>query len=119
MEKDGESQYLDAKRHGSGRWVIKLDIDAGYRGGRTPLDVLFLVDSTGSMADDIDRIKGTLLSISERIDNLPSRPDLRFGMVIYRDRGDAYVTRLYEFNSNVRQFLRTIEDVEASGGGLP
>ena len=69
------------------------------------------------MTDEIDRIKETLLSISERINNLPSRPDLRFGMVTYRDRGDAYVTRLYDFNSNVQRFLRTIEGVQANGGG--
>ena len=117
VEADGESQYLDAERHESDQWIIKLDIDAGYPGGRTPLDVLFLVDSTGSMTDEIDRIKETLLSISERINNLPSRPDLRFGMVTYRDRGDAYVTRLYDFNSNVQRFLRTIEGVQANGGG--
>ncbi len=117
VEADGVSQYLDAELDGSNQWIIKLDIDAGYRGGRTPLDVLFLVDSTGSMADEIDRIKETLLSISERIDRLPSRPDLRFAMVTYRDRGDEYVTRLYDFNSNVRRFLRTIEGVQASGGG--
>ena len=117
VERDGESQYMDAERHVSQEWIIKLDIDAGYRSGRTPLDVLFLVDSTGSMADEIDRIKETLLSISERINNLPSRPDLRFGMVAYRDRGDAYVTWLYDFDSNVRRFLRAIDGVQAGGGG--
>ena len=117
VEKDGESQYLDAERYGSDQWVIKLDIDSRNRSGRTPLDVLLLVDSTGSMADEIDRIKETLLSISERINDLPSRPDLSFGMVTYRDRGDEYITRMYDFSSNVRRFLRTIEGVEAGGGG--
>ena len=117
VEKDGESQFLDAERFASDQWVIKLDIDSRNMNGRTPLDILFLVDSTGSMADEIDRIKETLLSISERINDLPSRPDLRFGMVTYRDRGDAYVTRMFDFSSNVRRFLRTIEGVEAGGGG--
>ena len=116
VEKDGASQYLDAERHRGQEWVVKLDLREAY-GRRVPLDVLFLVDSTGSMSDEIERIKDTLLSISERIDALPSRPDLRFGMVTYRDRGDEYVTRLFDFNRDVRRFLRTIEGVRAHGGG--
>ena len=116
VEKDGVSQYLDAERRRGQEWVVKLDLRESY-GRRVPLDVLFLVDSTGSMADEIGRIKETLLSISERIDALPSRPDLRFGMVTYRDRGDEYVTRMFDFNRDVRRFLRTIEGVRARGGG--
>ena len=116
VEKDGDSQYLDAERYEGEEWVIKLDINESSR-RRVPLDVLFLVDSTGSMADEIERIKETLLSVSERINMLPSRPDLRFGMVTYRDRGDDYVTRVYDFNQDVRRFLRTIERVNADGGG--
>ncbi len=54
VEADGESQYLDAERNGSAQWVVKLDVDARQQNGRTPLDVLFLVDSTGSMADELD-----------------------------------------------------------------
>ena len=82
-----------------------------------PLDVLFLVDSTGSMADEIKRIKETLVSISERIDALPSRPDLRFGMVVYRDRGDDYVTRTFGFTRGVLGFVRDVRRVSAEGGG--
>ena len=82
-----------------------------------PLDVLFLLDSTGSMADEINKIKSTLLSISHRVADLPSSPDLRFAMVSYRDRDDDYVTRIYDFDSNVNRFSNTIRDVAAHGGG--
>ncbi len=116
VEKDGVSQYLDVDRYEGDEWVIKLDMSESHR-RRVPLDVLFLVDSTSSMADEIERIKSTLLSISERIDKLPSRPDLRFGMVTYRDRGDSYVTRTFDFQRDVRGFLKTIEKVRADGGG--
>ena len=60
-----------------------------------PLDVVFLIDSTGSMADEIHRIKATLESIARQVSNLPANPSLRFGMVSYRDREDEYVTWLY------------------------
>ena len=81
-----------------------------------PLDVVFLIDSTGSMADEIHRIKSNLESITRQVSNLPANPDLRFGMVSYRDRGDEYVTRLYPFDGNVRRFSEAIQNLEASGG---
>ena len=84
-----------------------------HYGENTPLDVLFLIDSTGSMTDEIHRIKSTLHSIARQIYDLPSSPDLRFGMVSYRDRGDEYVTQLYQFEGNAQQFSQNIEAVWA------
>ena len=85
-------------------------------GGNIPLDVLFLLDSTGSMADEIHQIKSTLHSTAKEVSNLPSNPNLKFGMVSYRDRGDEYVTRLYKFDSNVKRFSRSVDEVQANGG---
>ena len=114
-EKDGVSDSLDFPRGTETDWNLTLDTAASYDGG-VPLDVLFLLDSTGSMSDEIDRIKDTLLSISARISDLPSQPDLRFGMVSYRDRGDDYVTRLFDFDRDVRRFSDAIRGVVADGG---
>ena len=84
---------------------------------RQPLDVLFLLDSTGSMADEINRIKSTLVSIADRVSKLQANPDLRFAMVSYRDREDEYITRLYDFDSNANRFSRAVQNVYAEGGG--
>ena len=116
VEKDGVSQYLDATRHEGTEWTVTLDMERDDSES-VPLDVLFLLDSTGSMADEIDQVKNTLLSVSERIHSLPSEPDLRFGMVTYRDRGDEYITRTFDFDRDVQQFLHTIREVHADGGG--
>ena len=82
-----------------------------------PLDVLFLLDSTGSMSDEIHQIKATLLSIADQVGSLENRADLRFGMVAYRDREDDYVTRVYDFDANITNFSRAVADVQADGGG--
>ena len=119
VEKDGASRNIDVERAEGGQgyeWPVVLDIDSPITGG-VPLDVLFLLDATGSMADEINQIKTTLLSISARISDLPSRPDLRFGMVTYRDRGDEFITRVYDFDRDVQQFSNTIRQVVADGGG--
>lgn len=114
--KDGVSRSLDFPRGTETGWNLTLDAAASYDGG-IPLDVLFLLDSTGSMADEIDRIKDTLLSISARISDLPSHPNLRFGMVSYRDRGDEYITRVFDFDADAGRFSDTIRSVQADGGG--
>ena len=97
-------------------WTVILDATV-EPSARVPLDLLFLLDATGSMSDEIDQIKSTLLSISSRISDLPSDTDLRFGMVAYRDRGDDFVTRTYHFEPDVQKFLNSIREVRADGGG--
>jgi uncharacterized protein YegL len=81
------------------------------------LDVLFLIDATGSMADEINQLKENIQAISNQIDLLPSQPDVRFGMVHYRDQGDEYVTRIADFTPDVEQFASQLAEVYADGGG--
>lgn len=81
------------------------------------LDILFLLDTTGSMDDELSRIQETIDTIAQRIDAFVPRPELRFGVVAYRDRGDAYVTRSYDFTSDVETFRKLLNGFTADGGG--
>jgi hypothetical protein len=81
------------------------------------LDILFLLDTTGSMSDELGRIQETIDSIARRIDALTPRPILRFGLVAYRDRGDDYITRDYDFTGDVDSFRRQLNSFSADGGG--
>jgi len=85
--------------------------------GRAKLDVLFLIDTTGSMGDEIDRLKDSVRSVAERISGLPGKADLRLGMTVYRDRGDLFVTRTFDFTSSVDVFKAALAEVRAAGGG--
>jgi Mg-chelatase subunit ChlD len=85
--------------------------------GRAKLDVLFLIDTTGSMGDEIDRLKDSVRSVAERIAGLPANADLRLGMTVYRDRGDLFVTRTFDFTSSVDVFKTALAEVRADGGG--
>jgi hypothetical protein len=81
------------------------------------LDIMFLVDATGSMSDEIAKIQSTIFEVSASIDSLPGRPNVRYGLVTYRDRGDAYVTRSADFTPNVSDFSDSLDMVRADGGG--
>jgi hypothetical protein len=81
------------------------------------LDVHFLIDATGSMSDEIQQLKANMITISERIHALPSNPDVRFGMTIYRDRGDLFVSRTFEFTPDIEKFTEELRNIGADGGG--
>ncbi len=95
---------------------IEVDVETPDR-DRVDLDVAFCLDTTGSMADEIDRLKRTLRDVADRIDGLQPRPRLRLGMVLYRDRGDEYVTRCVDFTADLDRFQSALSRVKAAAGG--
>ncbi len=81
------------------------------------LDVHFLIDATGSMSDEIQQLKDNMISVAERIASMQSNPDVRYGMTIYRDRGDLFVSRTFDFTPDVVAFTEALREVQAEGGG--
>jgi hypothetical protein len=94
---------------------VALDLDEAV--GRTKLDVELLLDATGSMGDEIERLKANMISVAERIAALPSQPDARFSMTVYRDHGDLFVTRSFDFTGDVPAFTKALGEVVAADGG--
>jgi hypothetical protein len=81
------------------------------------LDIVFLLDATGSMGDEIDQLTATVDSVAGRIAQLPGSPDVRFGLTVYRDEGDAFVTGTYDLTGDLAAFRAALTDVRADGGG--
>ena len=96
---------------------VALETDLPTVGDDIALDILFLLDATGSMADEIDQLKSTIGEVVQRIGNSPAALDLRLGMTLYRDVGDTFVTANFNFTSDVDHFTRALEVVVADGGG--
>jgi hypothetical protein len=84
--------------------------------GAVGIDLVFLLDATGSMGDELDQIKATVDSVAARIEQLPGSSQPRFGLVAYQDQGDNYVTKAWEF-AGVSEFSRNLSNVYAAGGG--
>lgn len=82
-----------------------------------PLDILFLIDATGSMHDEIRQLKDNMIAIALQIDALPARPDVRFGFVTYRDRGDDFLVNTFPLTAELEPFLAALATIEAHGGG--
>jgi Mg-chelatase subunit ChlD len=84
---------------------------------RVPVDVAIVLDTTGSMQGQIDRLKQTLKAIHYQLTSLSTHPDIRFGMVAYRDKGDDYVTQVTQFTSNIESYQTMLRQLVADGGG--
>lgn len=90
---------------------------AGGASGPVALDVLFLLDATGSMGDEISRLKTTIDTVAAQVDAFESQPDVRLAMTLYRDEGDTFVTSTFDFTADVAAFRAALNDVIADGGG--
>lgn len=89
-----------------------------YVGGlrQIGLDVVFVVDATGSMGWLISEVKDRVRSLSEWIRELV--PVTRFGVVAYRDEDDAeFLVRVQPLTLSTRRVRSFLDHLEARGGG--
>ncbi|PHN04866.1 carboxypeptidase-like regulatory domain-containing protein [Flavilitoribacter nigricans] len=84
---------------------------------KNAVDIVFVVDATGSMRDEIDYLKAELADVIQRVkDTLPDA-DLSLGSVFYRDQGEEYITRKTPLSSAISRTTDFIQKQEAQGGG--
>jgi Mg-chelatase subunit ChlD len=81
------------------------------------LEMVFVIDTTGSMGGLIEGAKQKVWSIVNDVQQRPSRPSVKVGLVAYRDRGDDYVTQVTPLTDDLDKVYSILMDLEAAGGG--
>lgn len=81
------------------------------------VEVVFCLDTTGSMGGLIQAAKDKIWAICNQIAGGKPTPELRVGLVAYRDRGDAYVTRLFDLTDDLDAVHANLKGFQAQGGG--
>jgi len=110
------TRALDIDRQGPREQTITFPSPRPAAGSVT-LDLLFILDTTGSMGEEIQRLKATIEIINLNLSALSVKPRLRYGLVLYKDRGDDYVTRVVPLTEDLGAFQEQLNQVEADGGG--
>ena len=81
--------------------------------GTTGTDVVFVLDTTGSMSLYIDQMKTFIRNYSSKIKEMNGR----VGLVVYRDAGDEYTAKkLSDLQSDTTDMLGKLEDISIEGG---
>lgn len=84
---------------------------------RPRVDVVFALDTTGSMSALLDGAKRKIWEIARFIAQGQPAPELRIGLVAYRDVGDEYVTRFFDLTDDLDGVYQNLVSFAAGGGG--
>ena len=82
----------------------------------TKLDVMFMIDTTGSMSDELEYLKAEMGDVIRRVAgecNVSVRTSVNF----YRDKGDEYELRYFDFREDVNEAVKLLAKQYAAGGG--
>lgn len=81
------------------------------------VEVTFVLDTTGSMSGLIEGAKKKIWSIVNEIASAKPAPIVKVGFVIYRDKGDEYVTKIFDLQDDLDKAFATLKTFQANGGG--
>jgi hypothetical protein len=84
---------------------------------RPRVELVFALDTTGSMSGLIEGAKRKIWSLASFIAQGKPTPDLRVGLVGYRDIGDKYVTRRFDLDEDLDRVFARLSAFRAEDGG--
>ena len=89
----------------------------GPQSPHTELDVQLVLDTTGSMGDELAYLQSEFDAIAAKVRVKFPNVTPRWSLVVYRDKGDDYVTRQFDFTTDAAKFRRDLRAQSAGGGG--
>ena len=84
---------------------------------RPNVEVVFCLDTTGSMGGLINAAKQKIWAISNQITTGTPTPHVKVGLVAFRDRGDAYITKVFDLTDDLDGIYGHLMGFQAQGGG--
>jgi Mg-chelatase subunit ChlD len=81
------------------------------------IEVVFALDATSSMSGLIAGAKQKIWTIAHQIVSGRPTPAIKLGLVGYRDRGDEYITRVFDLSDDLDDVYGHLMQFQAVGGG--
>jgi Mg-chelatase subunit ChlD len=102
---------------GSVAVATEPDAEPAANEQRPRIDVVFVLDTTGSMSNLIEGAKRKIWSILNQIVAGKPTPEVRVGLIGFRDRGDEYVTQVTDLTEDIDELYSKLMAFRAGGGG--
>jgi Mg-chelatase subunit ChlD len=129
---DATKFSVKVKSPGSEDWSTEIQLDLEYLNkDRTvdivlydtqssspdSLDLMLVIDTTGSMSDELNYLTNEFKNIISVVEDMYPEISMRFGLIVYRDIGDDYVVRHYDFTDSLEVMQDRLAQQKAGGGG--
>ncbi len=96
----------------------EIEISAAEAGVKvTALDLMLMIDTTGSMGDELEYIKAELYDVVERVAKAGESISIRVSVNFYRDEGDDYTVKFFDFREDINECIEQLKEQSAYGGG--
>ena len=127
-EEEWKKEALSAKVFYKGKKYSVYDLKPANKGINTyqiqapcgasnNVDIVWAVDATGSMGDELEYLKSELLDVIGRVQSINPDLNIRMGSVFYRDKGDDYIVKSSGLSTDIPQTVEYIRKQSAGGGG--
>lgn len=120
VESKGSKQAYDLKAQGGNAQgankTLENELDVVFNGEGSSYkqtDIMFILDATGSMSDEMLFLQSEFTAITNEI----GTENTRYSVNFYRDEGDEYVTKCNDFTSDVAELQEILNSEKADGGG--
>ncbi len=84
---------------------------------RPKIEVVFAIDTTGSMSNLIGVAKSKIWSIANQLVTAKPTPEIKMGLIAYRDIGETYVTQVTPMTDDIDDIHEKLQALRAEGGG--
>lgn len=81
------------------------------------IELMFVIDTTGSMGDEINYLKVEIDDVISEIQEKNPNTVIKLALLFYRDKGDEYVTRYFDFTQDIQKQKNNLSNQNANGGG--
>src|SRR5882757_7130362 len=100
-----------------GSWDPLFATTAPTAQSKPRIEVCFVLDTTGSMGGLIEGAKQKIWSIANEMISAQPTPELKLGLIGYRDRGDDYVVKSFSLTEDIDSIYGHLREFQAGGGG--
>jgi Mg-chelatase subunit ChlD len=100
-----------------GLWQPSFATTAPTRQSKPRIEVCFVLDTTGSMGGLLEGAKQKIWSIANEMISAQPTPELKLGLIGYRDRGDDYVVKSFRLTDDIDAIYGHLREFQAGGGG--
>lgn len=94
----------------------ELDLETEKK-NNSVMQLMFVIDTTGSMGDEITYLQSEVKDVIQRIKTQNDNITIYLAIMVYRDHGDDYVTKYFDFTTDIDAQIANLSKEHADGGG--